>query len=158
MLAKDIHPKNKLSTFYEPNLYIVTKVYKRGTKIKNDKEKYVWAKAHLKVLQEHKSKVNIQGSEKPVVTTANIKSKQLYPFHIPYHIPFVPDEVEPNANEDQEKANSEDESSISEDSDDTLPYALFSSSDLLDLDEKPKLKKRQSKLPTRLENYQVEIS
>ena len=28
VLAKDIHPKNKLSTFYEPNLYIVTKLYK----------------------------------------------------------------------------------------------------------------------------------
>ena len=67
-------------------------------------------------MQGDKSKFNIQGSEKPVATTANIKSKQLYPFHIPYHIPFVPDEVEPNANEDQEKANSKDESSISEDS------------------------------------------
>ena len=99
-----------------------------------------------------KSKVNIQGSEKPVVT------KQPYPFHIPYHIPFVPDQVEPNANEDQERVNSEGNSSISEDFDATLPYALFSSSELSDLDEKPKLKKRQSKLPTRLRNYQVEIS
>ena len=27
VLAKDIHPKNKLSTFYERNPYIVTKVY-----------------------------------------------------------------------------------------------------------------------------------
>ena len=152
VLAKDIHPTNKLSTFYEPNPYIVTKVYERSAKIKNDKGEYVWAKAHLKVLKGDKSKVNIQGSEKPVVT------KQPYPFHIPYHIPFVPDQVEPNANEGLERVNSEDESSISEDSDATLPYALFSLSDLSDLDEKPKLKKRQSKLPTWLQNYQEEIS
>ena len=68
---------------------------------------------------------------------------------MPYHIPFVPEQVEPNGNEDQERLNSKDESSISEDSDATLPYALFSSSDLSDLDEKPKSKKRESKLPTR---------
>ena len=68
----------------------------------------------LKVLKGDKSKVNIQGSEKPVVT------KQPYPFYIPYHIPFVPYQVEPNANEDQERVNSEDESSVTEDSDATL--------------------------------------
>ena len=152
VLAKVIHPKNKLSTFYEPNPYIVTKVHKRSAKIKNDRGEYVQAKGHLKVLKGDKSKVNIQGSEKPVVT------KQPYPFYIPYHIPFVPDQAEPNANEDQERVNSKDESSINENSDATLPYALFSLSDISDLDEKPKLKKRQSKLPTRLQNYQVEIS
>ena len=107
-LAKDIHPKIKLSIFYEPNPYIVTKVYKQSAKIKNDKGEYVWVKAHVKVLQRDKSKVNIQGSEKPIVTKGNIKSKQPYPFHI-YHIPFVPDEVEPNANEDQEAVNSKDQ-------------------------------------------------
>ena len=41
VLAKDIHPNNKLSTFYKLNPYIVTKVYKRSAKIKNDKGKYV---------------------------------------------------------------------------------------------------------------------
>ena len=126
VLAKDIHPKNKLSTFYEPNPQIVTKVYKRSAKIKNDKGEYVGAEAHLKVQQGDKSKVNNQGSEKPVVTQANIKSKQPYPLHIPYHTPFIPDQVEPNANEDQERVNSEDKSSISEDSDVTLPYVLSS--------------------------------
>ena len=49
LLAKDIHLKSKLSTFYEPNPYIVTKVYKRRAKIKNDKGEYVGAEAHLKV-------------------------------------------------------------------------------------------------------------
>ena len=126
VLAKDIHPKNKLSTFYEPNPYIVTKVYKQSARIKNDKGEYVRAKPHLKVLQGNKSKVYIQNSEKAVVTQANIKSKQLYPLHIPYRIPFIPDQVEPNANEDQERVNSEDKSSISEDSDATLPYFLSS--------------------------------
>ena len=48
---------------------------------------------HLKVLQGDKSKVNIHSSEKPVVTQANFKSKQPYPLHIPYHIPFIPDQV-----------------------------------------------------------------
>ena len=117
-------------------------MYKRSAKIKNDKGEYVRAKAHLKVLQGDKSKVNIQGSEKAVVTQANFRSKQPYPPHIPYHIPCIPDQVEPNANEDQERVNSEDELSISEDSDATLPYALSSFSDLSDLDKKPKLKKR----------------
>ena len=139
-------------------IHTVTKVHKRSAKKKNDKARYVRAKAHLKVLQGDKSKFNTQGSEKPVVTKANIKSKQSYTFHIPYHITFVPDQVEPNANEDQERVKSEDKSSISEDSGATLPYVLCSSSDLSDLDEKPKLKKRQSKLPTRLQNYQAEIS
>ena len=142
LLAKDIHLKSKLSTFYEPNPHIVTKVYKRRAKIKNDKGEYVGAEAHLKVQQCDKSKVNIHGSEKPVVTQANIKSNQPYPLHIPYHTPFIPDQVEPNANEDQERVNSEDNISISEDSDATLPYALSSFSDLPDLDEKLKLKKR----------------
>ena len=82
VLAKDIHPKNKLSTFYELNPCIVKK---RSAKIKNNRGEYVQAKAHLKVLQGDKSKVNIQGSE-------NIKSKQLYPlhhiyrYHITYHL------------------------------------------------------------------------
>ena len=49
-----------------------------SAKIENDKGEYVQAKAHLKVLKGDKSKVNIQGSENPVVT------KQPYPFHIPY--------------------------------------------------------------------------
>ena len=89
VLAKDIHPKNKLSTFYEPNPYIVTKVYKRSAKIKNDKGEYVRAKAHLKVLQGDKSKVNIQGSEKPVVTQANFRSKQPYPPHIISHTMYT---------------------------------------------------------------------
>ena len=40
-LAKGIHPKIKLFIFYEPNPYIVTKVYKRSAKIKNDKGEYV---------------------------------------------------------------------------------------------------------------------
>ena len=40
VLAKDIHPKIKLSIFYKPNPYIVTKVYKRSAKIKNDKGEY----------------------------------------------------------------------------------------------------------------------
>ena len=103
----------------------------------------VRAKVHLKVLQGDKSKINIQGSQKPVVTQANIKSKQPYPLHILYHIPCIPDQDEPiNANEDQERVNSEEESSISEDSDATLPYVLSSSRDLSDLDEKPKLRKR----------------
>ena len=52
------------------------------------------------------------------------------------------------ANKDHKTVNSKDESSNSEDSDATSPYALFLSSDLSDSDEKPKLKKRQSKLPT----------
>ena len=47
---------------------------------------------------------------------------------------------------------------MSQDSDATLPYALFSSSDLADSDEKPKLMKKQSKLPARLHNYQLRIS
>ena len=68
ILAKDNHPENKLSTFYKPNPYIVAKVYKWSAKIKNGKGEYVWAKAHIKVLQGDKIKVNIQGSEKPVVT------------------------------------------------------------------------------------------
>ena len=89
VLAKDIHPKNKLSTFYEPNPYIVTKVYKRSAKIKNDKGEYVRAKAHLKVLQGDKSKVNIQGSEKPVVTQANFRSKQPYPPHTISHTMYT---------------------------------------------------------------------
>ena len=88
-LAKDIHPKNKLSNLYEPNPYIVTKVFKRSTKIKNDKGEYVRAKAHLKVLQGDKSRVNIQGSEKPVVTQANIKSKQPYPPHTISHTMYT---------------------------------------------------------------------
>ena len=123
-------------------------------KIKNDKG----AKAHLKVLKGDTSIVNIQGSEKPVATKANIKSNQPYPFHIPHHIPFVSDEVEPNANEDQETVNYKDKSSSKEDSDAALPYVLFLSSDPSDLDEKPNFKKNQSKLPTRLQNYQIEVS
>ena len=50
VVANDIHPKNKLSTFYESNPYIVTKVYKQGAKPKSDTGEYVQAKAHLKVL------------------------------------------------------------------------------------------------------------
>ena len=50
VVANDIHPKNKLSTFCEPNSYIVTKVYKQGTKPKSDTGEFVQAKAHLKVL------------------------------------------------------------------------------------------------------------
>ena len=116
-------------------------MYKRSAKIKNDKGEYVRAKPQLKVLQGNKSKVYIQNSEKAVVTQANIKLKQLYPLHIPYRIPFIPDQVEPNANEDQERVNSKDGSSISENFNSTLPYVLFSSSELSDLDEKPKLRK-----------------
>ena len=125
ILAKDNHPENKLSTFYKPNPYIVAKVYKRSAKIKNGKGEYVWAKAHIKVLQGDKIKVNIQGSEKPVVTQANIISKPPYPLHIPYHIPFVPDQVEQNASEDLERVNSEDKSSISEGSDATLTLCFI---------------------------------
>ena len=115
--------------------------------------KYVKAKTLLKVLLGDKNKVNIQGSEKPVITKANIKSKQSHPFHIPYQIPFAPDEVEPNANEDHQTINSKDESSNSKDSDATSPYTLFPSSDLSDSEEKLKLMKKQSKLPTQLHNY-----
>ena len=149
VLAKDIHPKNKLSTFYELNPCIVKKVYKRSAKIKNNRGEYVQAKAHLKVLQGDKSKVNIQESEKTLVTKTNTKSKQPYPFHIPYDIPFVPDEVKPNAKKDQETVNSEDESNISEDSVATFPYALFLSPDLSDLDGKPNKKKDN-------QNYQLD--
>ena len=88
-LAKDIHPKKKLSNLYELNPYIVTKVYKRSAKIKNDKGEYVRAKAHLKVLQGDKSKVNIQGSEKAVVTQANFRSKQPYPPHTISHTMYT---------------------------------------------------------------------
>ena len=75
MLAKNIYPKKKLSTLYEPNPYIVTKVYKWSIKIKMNKEEHVRTKAHLMVLQGDRNKVNIQGSKKPVVSKLNIKSK-----------------------------------------------------------------------------------
>ena len=70
----------------------------------------------------------------------------------------MPDDVEPNANVDNETVNSEIESSNCEESDATLPYGLFLSSDLSDSDEEPRLIKRQSKLQTRLRGYQIEIS
>ena len=75
-------------------------------------------------MQGDKNKVNIQGSEKPVVTKTKIKSKLPHPFHIPYHILFAPDGVEPT---NHKTVNKKDKSSNSQDSDATLSYALFSS-------------------------------
>ena len=89
MLAKDIHSKNKVSTYYETNLCIVTKVYKQSARIKNDKGEHVRVKADLKVLQIDRSKVDIQCFKTAVLLKANIKPKQPHPLHIPYHIPFV---------------------------------------------------------------------
>ena len=89
VLAKDIYSKNKVSTYYETNLYIVTKVYKRSARIKNNKGEHVQGKADLQVLQRDRSKVDIQRSKKAELLKANIKPKQPHTFHISYHIPFV---------------------------------------------------------------------
>ena len=48
VLAKYIHPKNKVSTYYEPNLYIATKVHKKSARIKSNKGEHVRGKV-LKV-------------------------------------------------------------------------------------------------------------